>query len=254
MIIQNSFMSIVFCTVLFFAMVGVSYAVYRRRRAFPSDISESTKLVMSSLVALLGLLIAFSFSSAYSRLDVRRQCIADEANVIGTAYYRVDLLPRVEQEKMRALFRAYLDVRITYFKRMANAAAINTALAETQTLQKSIWTLAVDATSGPTYDTARRMFLPALNAMFDITTTRAVVQKTHIPAIILAMLFVLPLLCAYMIGDSAGRTGTFLYPLLFAFMICFVIYVILDIDHPRFGAVRLDQAHQQLENLKSLIN
>lgn len=233
-------------------MTGVSYVVYRRR-ADPSDISESTKLVMSSMVALLGLLIAFSFSSAYSRLDVRRQCIVDEANAIGTAYYRVDLLPRADQDKMRALFRAYLDTRIGYFAHMRNAAATEAALGETQTLQKSIWTLAVDATASPGQDSARRLILPTLNTMFDITTTRAVIQKTHIPVIILLMLVVLPVLCAYMIGDSAGRTGSFLYPLLFSFMICFVIYVILDIDHPRFGAVRLDQAHQQLENLQTLI-
>jgi hypothetical protein len=40
----------------------------------------------------MGLLLAFTFSGAASRFDLRRQQIIDEANNIGTAYLRLDLL------------------------------------------------------------------------------------------------------------------------------------------------------------------
>ena len=63
--------------------------------------------------ALLGLLIAFTFSGAASRFQDRRDLIADEANAIGTAYLRLDLLPSEAQSPLRELFRRYVDVRAT---------------------------------------------------------------------------------------------------------------------------------------------
>src|SRR6185503_14760799 len=49
--------------------------------------------VEGALLALLGLLIAFSFSGAAARFDARRQQIVDEASDIGSAYALVDLMP-----------------------------------------------------------------------------------------------------------------------------------------------------------------
>src|SRR6478735_756175 len=49
--------------------------------------------IEAAVFALLGLLIAFTFSGALSRFDVRRAQAVDEANAIGTAWLRIDLVP-----------------------------------------------------------------------------------------------------------------------------------------------------------------
>src|SRR5215470_9658109 len=51
----------------------------------------------AAVFALLGLMIAFTFSGALSRFDVRRSQIVDEANAIGTAWLRIALLPEATQ-------------------------------------------------------------------------------------------------------------------------------------------------------------
>ena len=61
------------------------------------------------MFALFGLLIAFTFSGALSRLDIRRGQVVDEANAIGTAYLRIDLLPAAAQPRLRESFREYAD-------------------------------------------------------------------------------------------------------------------------------------------------
>jgi len=53
--------------------------------------------VEGAVYGLLGLLIAFSFSGAAERFAGRRTLIIEEANAIGTAYLRVDLLPEEAQ-------------------------------------------------------------------------------------------------------------------------------------------------------------
>jgi hypothetical protein len=82
--------------------------------------------------ALLGLLLAFSFSGGTSRLETRRQLIIEEANAIGTAYLRVDLLGAEKQPEMRRLFKEYLDARISVYQQLPDLAAAErqTALAE----------------------------------------------------------------------------------------------------------------------------
>jgi hypothetical protein len=57
------------------------------------------------------LLLGFAFAGATSRLDTRRELIIREANAIGTAYLRLDLVPAADQPSLRALFRDYLDAR-----------------------------------------------------------------------------------------------------------------------------------------------
>ena len=66
----------------------------------------------AAVFALLGLLLGFSFAGGTSRLDARRQLIVQEANAIGTAYLRLNLLPSTEQPEMRRLFREYVDARL----------------------------------------------------------------------------------------------------------------------------------------------
>ena len=50
-------------------------------------------VIEGAVFALLGLLLAFTFSGAATRFEGRRHLIVEEANDIGTAYLRVDLLP-----------------------------------------------------------------------------------------------------------------------------------------------------------------
>ncbi len=69
-------------------------------------------IVLGATVTLLSLIIGFSFSMASSRYDQRKNYEEDEANAIGTAYARADLLPSADAVKMHQLFREYLDLRI----------------------------------------------------------------------------------------------------------------------------------------------
>src|SRR5437870_4214168 len=61
--------------------------------------------VEGAVFALMGLLIAFTFSGAADRFNTRRQLIVEETNAIGTAYLRLDLLPASAQPKLREDFR-----------------------------------------------------------------------------------------------------------------------------------------------------
>ena len=87
-----------------------------------------------AVFALLGLLIAFTFSGAATRFDERRNLIVQETNDIGTAYLRLDLLPPIAQPRSRDLFRKYLDARLEY-RKLPDMAAAKESLARSTKLQ-----------------------------------------------------------------------------------------------------------------------
>jgi hypothetical protein len=101
-----------FFGVLLFLEIGRRIGIARIAHN-PDGLAKGGGAAEGAVFALLGLLIAFTFSGATSRFEDRRHLITEEANDIGTAYLRVDLLPSDAQPEIRELFRRYVDLRVT---------------------------------------------------------------------------------------------------------------------------------------------
>jgi hypothetical protein len=213
--------------------------------------------IEGAVFAVLGLLLAFTFSGAASRFDSRRQQIVEESNNIGTAYLRLDLLSSASQPELRGLFRQYVDLRISAYRKLpSDFAAARADLAQSSNLQNQIWTRAVPATRDADSPAARMLLLPAINEMIDITTTRTVAAQIHPPAVVFVMLLILVLASSFLAGHAmaAAKYSGKLHMLCFAIVITAAIYVILDFEFPRFGLIRIDSFDQLLvdvrENMK----
>jgi len=225
----------------------------RRRARMPEDAGAGLGAVEGALFALLGLLIAFTFSGAAERFEVRRHLIVEEANAIGTAYLRIDLLPAAAQPAMRDGFRRYVDSRLAVYRALPDLDAAKEELARSAAIQGKIWSAAVAACPQAPSPQACVLLLPALNAMIDITTTRTVAGYTHPPALIFAMLAVLALACSLLAGHAmaGSRTRNWVHILAFAAILTITVYVILDYEFPRIGFIRIDPVDQVLVDVRA---
>ena len=206
--------------------------------------------IQTGIYALLGLMIAFTFASAASRFEARRSLTVDEANAIGTAYLRLDLLPSGSQPALRAKFRRYTEERIEVHRALPDMEASNAHSARAVALQSEIWSDSVAALADKPL--AAALVLPALNTMIDITTTRAILLRTHTPAIVVTILIVLTIVCSLLIGNELPRErtlGAALHAYGFALVVTLTMYVIFDLDHPRVGLIRLDYTDQALSEV-----
>src|SRR5215472_5800681 len=103
--------------------MDIGYRIGRKRKSGdPQTSIEVIGTVDAAVFGLLGLILAFTFSGASERLVIRRAQIVQEANAIGTAYLRIDVLPLSDQPVIRGLFRAYLDARIEAFDKFGDQA------------------------------------------------------------------------------------------------------------------------------------
>jgi hypothetical protein len=224
----------------------------RRLAKDPEGARHGIGAANGALFGLLGLLVAFTFSGAASRFDTRRQLVVEEANDIGTAWLRLDLLPPIDQPAMRSLFRRYLDSRLETYRRLPDIEAAEAELVETAKLQAQIWQQAVAACEAKHDTPTTSLVLTSLNTMFDIVNTRIEGARLHPPLVIFALLFGLGLGCSFLAGyDMAGsRTRSWTHILGFAGVIALSVYVILEIEYPRFGFIREDTSDRVLVELR----
>ena len=218
--------------------------------------SRGAVAVEGAIFALMGLLIAFTFAAAQGRLDMRRKLLIDEANAIGAAYLRVDLLPAAAQPELRSDFRAYVDERIAYYKQFWQGRADDADRARVVALGQQIWrhtTAAVEASRDPRVPS---MLIPSVNEMIGLERARVAARHIHAPVAIFALLIVLAFACAVFAGIGMGRRSieSRLYPLAFATLLTITVMVIIDIEFPRGGFIRIDALDSLLVEVRAGMN
>ena len=236
-----------FLSILMFLELGRRIGI----RAGNKDTPKGIGPLEAGIFSLLGLLIAFTFGGATSRWETRRALVVQETNDIGTAYLRLDLLLQEDRVRLQALFKDYVRARLKVYAAAPDEEAVKREMAYVSALQNSIWSNAVAACKVEGSGTSTRLILPALNAMIDITTTRMMMTKTHPPKIIFVLLYVLSLAAALIAGYgmAVNERRSWLHQLGYALIMAGSVYVILEIEYPRAGLIRLDSHDQALVEL-----
>ena len=248
---------LLFCVVLFLGMltlleVGRRLGIKRRSKEAEGE-RGNLGTIEGAVFALFGLLMAFTFSGAASRFNEKRMLIAEEANTVETSYLRLYLLPREARISLQELFRRYVDSRLETYRRLPDLNAARAEMANSKNIQEEIWMEAVAATQLPdAHPDAGKLLLPALNAMIDITTTRTVALQLHPPRIIYALLFGLGLLCALLAGYrmAGGQHRSWIHIGGFTVITVIIVYVMLDVEYPRAGLIRLEASDQVLVEVR----
>jgi hypothetical protein len=223
-----------------------------RRFARDAEHSRSGGVMDGSVFGLLGLLLAFTFSGAASRFDHRRDLIVDEANAIGTAWLRIDLLPPDAQPAIRDGFRRYLDARLGTYRKLPDVAAASRELARSQREQADVWAKAAALCRTDSGVPARMLLLPAMNEMFDVAAMRTMTTWMHPPIVVYVMLAVVALVGAVLAGyGMAAGARSWFHMVCFAGTIAIAVYVILEIEYPRQGFVRVDDFDRALVELRA---
>src|SRR6476646_9336000 len=247
------FAALLFGGMLIFLEIGRRVGISRRSKESEGE-RGSLGTIEGAVFALFGLVIAFSFSGAASRFNEKRALTALEANSIETAYLRLHLLAQTARPELQELFRSYVDSRIHTYRLLPNMEAAEVEMVRSKTIQRDIWTKAVAATRLPDcHPDAGKLLLPALNNMIDITTIRTMALRTHPPNIIYVLLFTLGLICSLLAGYrmATGQHRSWLHILSFSVISVIVIYVIIDVEYPRAGLIRLQAFDQILVDVRT---
>lgn len=217
--------------------------------------SSGTGPVETIVFGLLGLLIAFTFTGAESRLEYRRQLITNAANAISTAYTRSDLLSNEAQPEMHSLLKEYTLIRAKVYQGQETYSAESKLTQDSNNLQKQIWQLALADCRKSETRTCDMLLLPALGDVFSVATMRQAALFNHPPAEIYVLLVVIGLCGALLVGYTLpiSKKRNLLYMIIYALTISILITMIIDMELPRSGFIRVDSADQIMIELSNMM-
>jgi cytochrome bd-type quinol oxidase subunit 2 len=238
---------------LFLAMVicqEVGRRFGRKRCSREGDKLAGVSDVDNAVFALLSLLIAFAYDAAGTRFDHRRDLVTDEVNKVGSAYQTLSLLPSAPRAAIQGQMREYLRTRIETYSVLPDVGAARAWLARSEQLQDEIWIAAV-AAARAAGEGAVMVVLPAINDAFDAATTRTLAMFTHTPLMVFAMLAAVTLLSALLAGYGMGTFSArpVAHMLIYAGTLALAIFVILELEFPQIGWVRVDRTDATLVHL-----
>ena len=231
--------------------VELGYRLARQRRKRAEDEKEAPVGAMAaSMLALLALILAFTFSYAASRFEDRRQILLSESSAIGTAYLRAELLPDPMRTDVRNLFREYVDVRIE----AAQSGRVSQAMSKSEELHNRLWSQAV-AAAAKERTPMTSLFIQALNDVIVLHAKRVMAAvRSRVPGPIWIVLFLLAFLSMAMLGYHEALTNSRRSPAVLALVLgfCSVLFLIVDLDRPGQGALEVNQ--QAMIDLRKSMN
>jgi len=219
---------------------GFRFGRYQHQHREPGQDAPVGAMVAATL-GLLAFMLAFTFGMAGARFDARKQLVLDEANAIGTAYLRAQLLPPPHSTEIQALLREYVDIRVAGATQKEKLAV---ALARSQELHRLLWSQAVTLSQKSSNPMVVGLFIQSLNEVIDLHSKRITAGlRNRIPAIIWIVLYLLAIMAMIAMGYHSGLASPSrsIVVLILTMAFSAVIYLTIDLDNPREGLLHVSQ-------------
>ncbi|HEY9098902.1 MAG TPA: hypothetical protein VIN38_08530 [Thiobacillus sp.] len=233
-----------FLLILLFNEIGFHIGRYVQGRT-SNEIKSLTGSIQASILGLLALLLGFTFNMSMQRYDHRNQALIEEANSIGTAVLRAELLPAVHRDAVSEKLKQYIELRIAIsgvdLTHQAERKQYNQQIAA---LQGELWSLAVLATQDDPRPVTTGAFVKALNDLIDSQSKRNALLQMHVPEVVLFLLFIVFIASGGILGYSSGLSSKRVVApaALVSFLIALIVFIIIDLDRPKRGLIQVDQA------------
>jgi hypothetical protein len=243
-----------FLLIIIFYQLGYWYKTANRKLLNDED-SGAGEVTGNSMLALIALLLAFTFNMTASKFESRQHILTQEVNDVGTAMLRCDLYPDSLRSLLLDDFTIYVDARIKYYAAGDEEDNINQALKESDSIATSIWQIA----SGYSLKTDNRvpslLMIPALNNMFDTASARDAQRVARVPPIILLILLFFMFLSGFYLGyKQKTKWSNSLVVLLWALAVTLTIFVMLELDRPKRGLINLDNLEMKMEQIRDKLH
>jgi len=238
---------IVIFVVFFALMLAATEIGFRLGRKSEAKTPEKTKSLVSTveaaILAVLGLLLGFTMSMAVTRFEARKQLVLDEANAIETSRLRTELLPAPEGTEIASLLREYIDVRVQFGITGNDPARLDSLRIQTVHLQDEFWARAVAYGQKDPNPVKAGLLLQSLNQAIDLESARRMAFQNHVPQSVIYVNGMVGILAAMLVGYTFGLNGRrqIFSMCVLAVAITLVLGLIIDLDRPRSGFIRVSQ-------------
>ncbi|MGZ5260805.1 MAG: bestrophin-like domain [Burkholderiales bacterium] len=200
-------------------------------------------------MALLSLLLAFSFGMSIARHDQRRLAVVADSNAIGDFYTCASILKEPSRAKLQSVIRQYVQLRLDLTRGARRRSDLESALVKFDQLHAQMTEIVAQAVSDGTPIAVS--LTNTLNAVTSNQASRLAAHRDRLPTGILFLLFACSIVTVLLIGREQGAANNteIVGTLCFIFLVSIAVYVTLDLNQPEGGSIRVSQ--EPIERLLS---
>lgn len=203
-------------------------------------------------VALLGLLLAFTFGMSIAKHDNRRLAVVADSNAIGDFYTCASLLKEPARTQLQTVIRHYVQLRIDLARGNLRSSDLESAITRFDQLYAQMTEIVGRALSDGT-----PIAVSLTNTLNDVSSNQAsrlAAYKDRLPTSIVILLFACAIVTTLLIGREQGAAGSsdIAGTLCFILLVSITVYVTLDLNQPERGWIRVSQ--EPIERLLTSMN
>jgi hypothetical protein len=200
-------------------------------------------------MALLGLLLAFSFGTSIAKHDQRQLAVVADSNAIGDLYTCASLLKEPTRTRLLAVIRQYAQLRLDLSRERPRVGALEEALARFDRMHDQMATLVGQALSDGT--PIGGLLTSTFNEVTTNQVSRLAAYRDRLPASTVILLSACAIVTAMLIGREQGVEGStdIAGTICFILLVSIAVYVTLDLNRPESGLIGVRQ--EPIERLLS---
>ncbi len=220
--------------------LGFRFGLSIRRSNEKAGDATRGDVTLGALLALLGLLLAFTYAFTLSRADLRKQAVWQEANAIGTAFLRADLAAEPGRTLLRRRLLEYSRTRLISHEMVNTQGKLKQVVQRSLKAQAELWPATRMALEGDIPGPIQASIVSAINGVLDAHTMRLGAGLDRIPGVVLVLIVLVAAISLATAAYIAGLRGYMsrLRMGAFAFVMAAVIVVIIDFDMPMHGLIQ----------------
>jgi hypothetical protein len=215
----------------------------RRRSGEEREQDRRGDVILTALLALLGLMLAFTYSFTVSRSDMRKAAAIDEINAVGTAFLRADLLDEPHRTSIRTSLLEYARTLVIDPQIAATNGGISKIIERMSAKQSAMWPAVKEMKEAHGPSPLTNSMVQSITDVIDAHTKRLVAALDWLPEVILSMLLFVGCGCLSIVGYSAGRADSLRRwrTTVLTLVLAAVMTMITDFDRPFSGLVQMNQ-------------
>jgi fumarate reductase subunit D len=229
--------------IVFLGIIELCFRLGLHQRK-PGDETHRTHItaLQTALLGLLALLLGFTFAMSVTRFEARKNLVLEEANAVGNAYWRSQLIAPSARAQVPKLLLEYTKAALELHDAENDAPRFDAASATSRRIERQIRALAAATADNPPA-VSTIMFIQAINEMAQINEKRRVALENHVPEPVFYLLFIVSGGAVAFIAYGTGLHGRrrLISTGLFAALIALVLTFIVDIDQPGTGVIQVNQ-------------
>jgi hypothetical protein len=222
-------------------LAGWAAGWWRGRARGVAKLEQAPSKFNDAVLALLGLLLAFTFSISLARHEQRRQMVVTDSNAIGDFYTSVSLLKEPVRGRLQAVVRQYVEHRLMLTRSVGDEASLQRLLGEIHAMHRQMEALVKEAV-----DEGTPVVVPLVNTLNALTSahaSRLAAMRDRVPPSVVLLLVLAAIISMVLMGWQQGLSGEW-HPVAavgFTVLVCMVLWITLDLNQPQHGWITVSQ-------------